>query len=712
MSLKMKSHLIKTPGIRYQPLTRSVTAFLSLPLRFKITIPYLVVAILLAGLATWVITQSFVNRLQERFNVQLVDGFETASTEVFQSESKALITERAIARTAGVAEAAAARDTTGLNALIRPLAVNAHAPLVHILDNYGTLIYGLRLAADGNVQDQAIDFGAWTPVRRVLAGESDNLGDKFSGVMDGPGGAALYVAGPLILNNQRVGVVLVGYPLESLLPQMIADSAAQVSIYRPDGQAALSTFPQGSQMPALPSAVMTATNVAGPHLLQNRLWSLGADEFNEAVGPLLVRGQPTGWAIAVALPRALVTSGARVSPEQLAVAAALAVLAVIALGVVVARIIAVPVFELVNASTRVAKGELDVNVREQAQDELGLLSRQFNHMVSQLRQREKMRDLFGRMVSEEVREALLQGHQVQLGGELKIVSVLFTDIRQFTTFSESHSPQEVVGMLNSYFSIVNGAVHEAGGMINKFVGDGAMAIFGAPVTLSPGETARRALRAALSIRIRITESNASRVQAGLEPINIGIGINTGEVITGNIGAQDRFEYTVIGDTVNVAARMQSLASEFTDSNIFITEATYKTFTEQERLLVADRGTVALKGRTELVHVYNVIGMRLSKASPNKQAGSPSRRKEVPRRDALETAYLYCRGFDPATIAATKHLPLEAVQAWIKDAASRFERTKRELSAEFDLTDMELQRLYQANRGGLPAARYLEGVLNT
>ena len=104
MSLKMKSQLIKTPEIRYQPLSRSIAAFLSLPLRFKITIPYLAVAILLAGLATWVITQSFVTRLQERFNVQLVDGFETASTEVFQSESKALITERAIARTIGVAE--------------------------------------------------------------------------------------------------------------------------------------------------------------------------------------------------------------------------------------------------------------------------------------------------------------------------------------------------------------------------------------------------------------------------------------------------------------------------------------------------------------------------------------------------------------------------------------------------------------------------------
>jgi class 3 adenylate cyclase len=707
MSLTMKSHLIKASGKRYRPLARPISAFLSLPLRFKITLPYLVVAILLAGLATWVITQSFVNSLQERFNVQLVDGFETASTAVFEAESRALITERAIARTTGVAEAVLAGDTASLNALVRPLAVNAHAPLVQVLDASGRILYGLRLSQDGNVRNEAIDFTAWSPVRRVLAGEVDELGDKFSGIVQDPAGPALYVAGPLILNNQQVGVVLVGFPLNTLLPQMVADSASQVSLYRPDGQPVFSTFPEGSHTPALTPEILQAVNAEGPHLLQNRLWSLQSNEYNEAVGPLLVRGQPSGWSIAVALPRALITSSARISPAQLAAAFALAVLAVIALGVVVARIIAVPVFELVDASTRVAKGDLDASVREQAQDELGLLSRQFNHMVSQLRQREFMRDLFGRMVSEEVREALLHGHQVQLGGELKVVSVLFTDIRQFTTFSETHSPQEVVSMLNNYFSIVNAAVHEAGGMVNKFGGDSTMAIFGAPVNLDPAESASRALRAALSIRIRITEANAHRVQAGLEPLNIGIGINTGEVITGNIGAEDRFEYTVIGDTVNVAARMQSLSSQFTDSNIFITEETYQAFAERERLLVADHGAVALKGRTELVHVYSVIGMRLTKILANAQAANLSRRNEIPRRDALETAYLYCRGFDPVTIATAKNLPLESVQAWIKDAASRFERSKRELCLEFKLSDAELQRLHDANRGGLPAATYLE-----
>ncbi len=690
------SSLTKTAGLRNSPLGGFFTAFLSLPLRLKITVPYLVVAILLAGLATWVITQSFVLSLQERFNVQLVDGFQTASEQIFQSESKALITERAIARTIGVAEAAASHNADQLNAIIRPLAVNSHTPLIYVLDASGKLIYGFHPPATEDVRNGHNDFTDWPFVHQVLAGESDALGDKFSGVVDDDSGGALYLAGPLLLDGQRVGAVLVGYPLAMLLPQMVVDSTAHVSIYRPDGQVALSTFPDASSIPQVIPTTLAQVNKSRFYPLQNRLWSLKANEYNEAIGPLLMRGEPSGWAIAVALPRSLITSSARFSPEQLALAFAVSVLAVIMLGVVIAKIITVPVFELVHASTRVADGDLEARVMEHAHDELGLLSRQFNHMVSQLHQRESMRDLFGRMVSEEVSDALLEGHHVQLGGELKVVSVLFADIREFTTFSENHPPQEVVGMLNSYFSIINTAVRQAGGMINKFGGDSTMAIFGAPVSLMPEETAHRALDAAFSIRLKIMEANAQRVKAGLEMLHIGIGINTGEVITGNIGAEDRFEYTVIGDTVNIAARMQNLATKFSASNIFISEATYVAFAGRKNLLVDDYGAVAFKGRTESVHVYNVIGRQPTRRLSSTQEDSPNRRDNVTRRDALESAFLYCRGFDPFTISTVKGLPLETVDRWIHDVSLRLERSKHELRQEFDLTEMELQRLDYVN----------------
>lgn len=675
-------------------------AFLALPLRLKITLPYMVVAILLAGLATWVISQSFVASLQERFNVQLVDSFEAASVQIFEAESKALIGVRAIVRTLGVAQAVTTHDVDRLNVIIRPLAANEHLPLVYVLDHTGALVYRLHVGPTANIEGDENNFVNWAPVRQVLSGQSDTLGDKFSGVQNGPDGAAIYVAGPLLLNNQIVGVVLVGFPVGPILPQMVTDSNAQVSIYQPDGQVMFSTFADQFNIPGLTSEQISLINSQKRYLLENRLWSLGSDQYTEALGPLLVRGQPSGWALAVALPRALITSSARVSPQQLTVAFALAVLAVIALGIFIARIIAVPIFELVHASTRVAQGDLEASVVEHAPDELGLLSRQFNHMVSELRQRERMHDLFGRMVSEEVREALLQDHHAHLGGDLKIVSVLFTDIRQFTAFSETHTPEEVVEMLNSYFGIVSQAIREAGGMLNKFGGDSTLAIFGAPVNISVDESARRALSAALLIRIRITEANTQRIQAGLEPFQIGIGINTGEVITGNIGAEDRFEYTVIGDTVNVAERMQSLANHASPSNIFISEATYTAFAHRSQLLVIDCGEVSFKGRIEPVHVYNVIGMSLTLPPPALSPDKITRPQHLLRRDAFEAIYLYCRGFHPTTIATTKNLPLETVNVWIKEAAAHFDRAKRELLLEFQLTERELQRLDDINQVGL------------
>lgn len=231
------------------------------------------------------------------------------------------------------------------------------------------------------------------------------------------------------------------------------------------------------------------------------------------------------------------------------------------------------------------------------------------------RHRQLMHDLLGRMVSDEVREALLLD-KVQLAGDVKVVSVLFTDIRQFTTYSESHTPHEVLGVLNDYFSIVNSAVREAGGMINKFGGDSTMAIFGAPIGLPPTETARRAIFAALAIRLRLAEFNAQRKQAKLEPLVIGIGINTGEAITGKVGSEDRFEYTVIGDTVNVAARVQSLTDQYRASNILITAQTYDAFEDRSQLMVADHGAVTLKGKTHSVRIYGVIGLQPIQATPN------------------------------------------------------------------------------------------------
>lgn len=664
-------------GSRPAALSRLASAVLSIPLRFKITVPYLVVALLLAGLATWLVSQSLARSLEDRFRAWLADEFVAASEAVFQDEVAQLTAVRALAYTVGLPEAVAAADVAALEALIRPAAVNGRLAVVQVLDAGGQTLYSLQAVGDDYQSGGWPGLEAAAPVRQVLEGQADALGDKFAGIADLADGALLYAVGPVKTADRVVGAVIVGAPLADRLARWSISPLARVSAFRPDGALAATTFGMEAGLPALAPDLISAVGAAGHRRLPSRLVRVGNAEFQEAVGALTLRGQPSGWLLSVALPRALAAEGADFGLAPLMALFAVGVLAIIGLGVVVAQVIAVPVFELVRASSQVAAGRLDVSVPSYAQDELGLLARHFNQMVGGLRQREFMRDLFGRVVSEEVREALLKG-DVPLGGELKVVTVLFTDIRQFTALSEKHRPQDVVQVLNGYFAVVNGVIREVGGFVNKFGGDSTMAVFGAPVSLPAAESARRALRAALLIRARLAEFNARRAAAGQQPIAIGVGINTGEVITGNVGSAERFEYTVIGDTVNVAARVQALTAQLPGSSVLITEPTLKCLGPQHGLRLVDHGAMALKGKAKPVRVYGVVGLQ------------PLQR-QLPY-ETLEAAYLFCRGFSPEQIALTQRVAAGVAADRLASAQADLAEVGHELVTAFGLEPAALEAL--------------------
>jgi adenylate cyclase len=198
----------------------------------------------------------------------------------------------------------------------------------------------------------------------------------------------------------------------------------------------------------------------------------------------------------------------------------------------------------------VEEGNLDAEVQVYDGTELGQLQAGFNEMVRGLRDREHLRDLFGRHVGKDVAEVAARG-DVELGGETRVVSVLFVDIVGSTSLAAERDPGEVVGLLNRFFGIVVEEVDRHHGLVNKFIGDAALAVFGAPVGLE--DHAGHALAAGRSLARRLADE--------VPELRAGIGVSTGEAVAGNVGGESRFEYTVIGDAVNAAARLTELAKD-------------------------------------------------------------------------------------------------------------------------------------------------------
>ena len=265
-------------------------------------------------------------------------------------------------------------------------------------------------------------------------------------------------------------------------------------------------------------------------------------------------------------------------------------------------IIVKPLNQLHRGVQELARGNYQTTVNVISHDEIGDLTREFNTMVASLREKEIIRDMFSKYLSPDIADYILKNRdKVSFGGEVTKLSVMFADIRGFTAFSEKLPPKDIVRFLNSYLTRMVDIVFQFNGTLDKFLGDGLLAIYGAPV---PDENhAYHAVQAGLNMIEHMEEYNKQRVSWGEEPIYLGIGINSGNTLVGNIGSGQRTEYTVIGDTVNTASRLEGLAGE---NELLISAATY----EEVRGLVEciPLGDYIVKNRVEPVTVYKVIGV--------------------------------------------------------------------------------------------------------
>ncbi len=275
----------------------------------------------------------------------------------------------------------------------------------------------------------------------------------------------------------------------------------------------------------------------------------------------------------------------------------------LAIALQLSRYIKRPFQDLLHTVEQVQAGDLSVRAPAHGRDEIGQLSAALNGMVDGLRERDKVKEIFGRYVTTQVSEEVLKGN-VNLGGESRRVTMLFSDIRDFTAMAEGMEPTQVVDFLNDYFSEMVEAVFEYGGVLDKFMGDGMLAVFGS--FGDEPDHPRRGVMAALRMKALLGKINGKRSIVGKPPINIGIGIHTDEVIVGNIGSYRRLEYTVIGDGVNATSRLEALNKEFA-STILISSSTYEEVSDLFECRLMPEAQI--RGRTKVMQAYEVLSIR-------------------------------------------------------------------------------------------------------
>ena len=575
-------------------------------LRLKIIVPYLILTLVVAVASAYVITRVFTISSTKAYETRLFETTAAANDAIVRHERQQLAFWRQLAFTAGVGEATAAADSAQLKLLLEPLYVNATWDRVELVDTLG---HSLLLLDGSELATAPTDYLEWELVTVAL--EEPTV--RTVGLRTIAGEIVLYTAGTIQdpATGEPAGILLVGTNLSTLAATIETDVLAGITFYTADGQPLATTVGDYWSMPMtidqLPEPPQQADN-------QQYVRDLQVDgvDYTQLLTPFVLNnGQPVGL-LGVSLRQSDLATPLDSTRNALIVLSTVMTTATLLIGVLLARSIASPVTAIAQAAAEVAKGNLEVQVDIAREDEIGFMGQRFNEMVAQLGQRHYVEELLGRYVGKNIAQELLGGH-VDLGGQRIWATVLFSDIRDFTTFTESKDLNSLMDELNEYYEEMQDVINLYGGTINKFGGDSILALFGAPT--AQADHAQQSINAAVAMMQRLGHLNQRRGDRGLAPFNIGIGICTGEMVAGNLGSTERREYTVLGDTVNTASRLSDLNKETPFHSIFVSETVMQAANDFQGWQADNMGPIFVKGKIEPVTVFALMPDMAPDADP-------------------------------------------------------------------------------------------------
>lgn len=554
-------------------------------LRARIFLPFS--GLLLATVLTtlWLITSAVSRQVTENLRAQLVVTGQVFQSRVRERGEQLRAQTSLVAADFALKRAIATYDPDTLQSVALNYRRRSGADVVWITDERGKVLAG----PDGSVGESVANiFPLATTLIATDAAEAINE----------VGGQLYQLAAVPVLAPDPIGYLLAGERIDDASArQLREETGSEVSFitagklyassWSPEDRAIL--FPDERPGEILPltdqptfltrksSERLLSILVPIDSTLSGSLFALVQRSYDQALAPLLE------------LRRRVIVIGV------LALVGALLVGAVLAAG------IAQPVRALVAAMRDVLGGDLRRRLTVPRGDEIGFLAESFNEMMAGLEEREQIKETFGRFVSRDIAEAVLEG-RVPMQGQRREVTILFQDTRGFTSIAERIDAEALVRIVNRMFTEMVAAVEAEGGIVKEFTGDGVMALFGAPV--AHADDPDRAVRAALAMLRRLPVLNAALAGEGVGDLRIGMGIHTGEVVAGKIGPDERVEYTVIGDPVNVASRIESMTKE-TGCTLLISAATLSRL--KSRFQLGRNFVVPIRGKDEPIELIEVVG---------------------------------------------------------------------------------------------------------